>query len=392
MPLDPYIAQRFYERGVKLYHAENLQDFRIYCAHRALLSRAELMHRAPHLFTVFKSDPSDATFGVLGRVFGNLNDFGKLFAWHASATPNLYGPIALVFKPSVFSRMQDIRITHRSIMTLGAQWAGAALTEPQHIDGLLAGDRFGNLTCEDWFACEVSSANPTLPFDELEYVLVEPIEIFGHRLIDLVEAELQAHHLSVPVQERENFSESQRKTFQELVSMCEELTPPARQDDWSLDPSRLPAVFRSMGGTKRKAVMTWCRYFTYGTVAPLREEAQEAWLDAQDDRTVCELCDPGEDRPPPLVNWPRSLDGESQQEADAGRCDWCNGLGLRCGSCGAIQGVYESQYDELLECAGGCGMGFIVHSSQDPDGDGYEHIEAVNLSDGEEPEPPEPLP
>lgn len=97
-------------------------------------------------------------------------------------------------------------------------------------------------------------------------------------------------------------------------------------------------------------------------------------LDADDDRTVCDVCDPGEDRMPPMVNY-------SHQEGDAfdvGTCEWCNSTSVRCRRCGAVRGVWGGEHEKALECEGGCGFRFRVTDDYDPrDGGGGISVEAL---------------
>lgn len=378
MPLDAYIARRFQESGVRFFHAENLRNFRTYCAARAVLCREELMCRDPSGFTAFYSDAEDEELGVLGRVFGNLYDFGKVFERGKKTTPNVYGPIMLVFQPSTFSQVNDIRITQRSIASLHEKWVSSAVGTRQELESLLLGDDFGSPIAAEWQWSEVSFQERTLPFELLECVWVEPITVFGTRLRDIVEAELRACDSQVPVLERK-LSSWKREGLQELVTFCEELQAPTDQRTWRSIVSQLPPMFRELTPAMQNRMSLWCRYFTYGTVLPLRQEtdAQE-WMDAEDDRTTCELCDPGEERPPALVSWsPLLNDGQAEPVLDVGQCSWCSGLSVRCSACGSVRAVSESEYDEELECEGECGLVFTVHRDTAPDGDGSEWVEVV---------------
>jgi hypothetical protein len=103
-------------------------------------------------------------------------------------------------------------------------------------------------------------------------------------------------------------------------------------------------------------------------------------IDYEDDRTVCDLCDPGEDRPPALVNYTHSDEGSSgSSRVDVGYCDWCNGISVRCRDCGVVRGVLEGEYGDVLECEGGCGLRFVVKSDYDPrDGGGGPYVEVVD--------------
>ncbi|WP_375768979.1 hypothetical protein NR798_46160 [Archangium gephyra] len=385
MTLDAYIARRFQTRGVRFFHSENWRNFQNYCAAGAVLCRGELMRRDGEGFTAFYSDAEDRALGVLGRVFGNLNDLGSVYARSRRTIPNIYGPIMLVFQPGVFARMRDIRITRSSIASLHGGWASAALRTEQQLDELVPELGAGTLGGWDWFACEISCDNQTLPFDMLERVCVEPIMVQGQRLRDRVDAELRAQGIVVPVVERVYAEPSKPAALQSLVALCEGLQPPSDQEDWALDFGRLPETFRELSPQMQRRVGLWCRYFTYGTVLPLQAEAE---LDVEGDWTVCEMCDPGEERPPALIDWTPLLDGGSAEPLlDVGRCGWCSGISVRCAGCGCIRAVYESEYEERLACEGECGLMFIVRRDRAPDGDGSEWVEVVEPEAGLEETP-----
>lgn len=384
--LDAYIARKFQARGVRFFHAENWRNFQSYCAAGAVLCRGELMRRDGEGFTAFYSDDEDRARGALGRVFGNLNDLGSVYARFRRTIPNVYGPIMLVFQPWVFARMQGIRITQRSIVSLHGGWESAALRTAHQIDELVPEYGAGNLDGRDWFACEISCENQTLPFDALERVCVEPIVVQGQWLRDRVEAELRSHGIFVPVEERSYADQSKPAALQSLVELCEGLQPPSDQGAWFLDFGRLPETFREMDLQKQRRVALWCRYFTYGTVLPLQSE--QARDDMAGDWTACEMCDPGEERPRGSIDWTPLLDGGSAEPLlDVGRCSWCNGISVCCGNCGSIRAVYESGYEQLITCEGECGLMFIVRRDRDPDGDGSEWVEVVEAEDEPEETP-----
>lgn len=276
MTLDAYTARRFLERGVRFYHAENLQNFRTYCSAGGLLCRQALMREDPVGFTRFYSDALDAQLGVLGRVFGNLIDFGALFSRSANTVPNVYGPITLVFRPEVFSLMRDLRITPQSIATHKERWAGAALSAEAQVDELLQGNGYGDPITRSLQFCEFSCGNPALPLTALERVRVEPITLLGQRLSDVVRADLQARGLSVPVEVRRYDRPAHLLRLQALVSLCEQLRPPVDQHAWSFEPSQLPAELQALPAPLKTRLGLWCRYFCHGTVKPLR--AQGGWL------------------------------------------------------------------------------------------------------------------
>lgn len=276
---DTFISQRLGESQVRFFHAENLQHFRRYCDAGAVLCRSELMRGAPAgRYTHFYSDPEDARLGVLQRVFGNIYDFGAIFgrASRSGAVPNVYGPISFSFRSSVFAGMRDIAITPQSIVNLGHGWRGEAVSTAEELDEMLQGDAYRSPIHERWHYSELSCANGQLPFEQLECVLVEPIDVLGMRLSALVENELRHRGFSVPVVERRYRDSTSLAMMGELVRFCEGLRLPATQEQWSLNDALLPASFRRLSPEKRKRVLLWCRYFCFGTLEPLRRDAEGA--------------------------------------------------------------------------------------------------------------------
>lgn len=146
--------------------------------------------------------------------------------------------------------------------------------------------------------------------------------------------------------------------------------------------SSLAALSGSIGnvGTNQvtQAVLNGYAQEASGDVA----SAPPDWemIESKDDRTICELCDPGEDRPPALVNYDSGgFDSPVSISIDAGYCDWCNGISIRCKHCGTVRGVHEVDYGSVLECEGGCGLRFVVKCDYDPrEGDGTAYVEVVS--------------
>lgn len=271
--LDSYIAQRFAARQVRFFHAENLRNFRTYCEARAVLCREDLMARDPDFFTRFRSDADDRRLDVLNRVFGNVYDFGAIFARAPQAVPNIYGPILLVFAPTVFSVMTDIRITPQSIATHLESWLQASITSTEQVDDLVGGDDFGSPISSSWYYCELSCANRSLPFPFLEEIIVEPISVGGLRLVDLVRAEAGAHGVRTLIRERHFRSDANADALRELVGTCEALTPGLSDSQWSFDTTNLPACFHDYPTERRGRAVGWCRYFYFGTVEEIRRDS-----------------------------------------------------------------------------------------------------------------------
>lgn len=114
-------------RNVRLYHACQLQDFISYLKLGGVPSRQRLESRG-QCFTAFLSDATDKDNDVWDKVFFNLEDFGKYFHKHRSlSTPNVYGPIVLVFEPDILLNATDVSVTLRSAGAKGFSRTAEAL-------------------------------------------------------------------------------------------------------------------------------------------------------------------------------------------------------------------------------------------------------------------------
>lgn len=99
------------------------------------------------------------------------------------------------------------------------------------------------------------------------------------------------------------------------------------------------------------------------------------------DISFCQICEPGDDTFGGVI-W---YDGPIAFEYDGiaylvevGRCDYCNSIHIRCNSCGHTIPVWESDYNELLECY--CDIKYIVTSEYDRDAIQSNHLYIYNSS------------
>ena len=115
------------ERNVSLYHACQLIDFESYLALGGVPSRA-LLENKELPFTPFETDSVDKTNGVWDKVFGNLKEFGEIFASGMPWPPTVYGPIQLQLSPSVLLEASDVAICLRSAGGEGFNRESEALT------------------------------------------------------------------------------------------------------------------------------------------------------------------------------------------------------------------------------------------------------------------------
>ena len=115
------------KRQVCLYHACQLIDFKSYLALGGIPSRA-LLEKSELPFTPFVSDTNDKANGVWDKVFGNLTEFGEIFASGKPWPPTVYGPIQLQIKPSALLDTSDVAVCIRSAGVEGFNRESEALT------------------------------------------------------------------------------------------------------------------------------------------------------------------------------------------------------------------------------------------------------------------------
>jgi hypothetical protein len=89
----------------------------------------------------------------------------------------------------------------------------------------------------------------------------------------------------------------------------------------------------------------------------------------------CDLCEPGEDHSPSMIYWNGGYpEGAERPAVTMGHCNWCNGISVKCHAGGTVTGVYEHDYNKVIECEG-CGLRFRVKSEYIGDGEMEETIE-----------------
>ncbi len=114
-------------RDAPLLHACQFQDLCGYIKLGGVPSRAHLQ-RDGIVFTPFATDEIDHTNQVWDKVFFNLSDFSYWFAQGKNSLPNPYGPITLVFNPSVLTQATDVSITLRSAGAAGFDRVGESIS------------------------------------------------------------------------------------------------------------------------------------------------------------------------------------------------------------------------------------------------------------------------
>lgn len=250
------------------YHATCLRGLAAYCRSRAILSRKRWMEADPE-YTAFWSDESDEQIGVLSRVFGNVYDFGAIFARAScNSSPNVYGPITLEFSQGVFREMIDIVLTKESVgkMTRPCSWREDALSIEQ-VQEMLRGDSFNHPIAEKYHYTEISCENETIGFSNLEKVIVEPICIGSTDLVLEVSRLFQSVGVNVRVEARAYRATTRKKQYQELATALWNLAGSDGRRKVTLND--LPMWVKEE--QLRSRFVIWAEYFYNGTACYLRE-------------------------------------------------------------------------------------------------------------------------
>lgn len=190
------------ERQVSLFHACQLIDFNSYLILGGIPSR-ELLELRNMSFTPFKSDSIDIENGVWDKVFGNIVDFGDIFAKGKPWPPTVYGPIQLQIHPNALLEASDVAICLRSAGAKGFNRESEALTIdeidrvfyyprntpfPESIQvksqSLLAEDFAKPKPQSPEISCSVS--NQTLSARYIIVAWVDPYVLNGQNLLDRV--------------------------------------------------------------------------------------------------------------------------------------------------------------------------------------------------------------
>ncbi|MCK9639264.1 MAG: PIN domain-containing protein [Prolixibacteraceae bacterium] len=106
-----------------------------------------------------------------------------------------------------------------------------------------------------------------------------------------------------------------------------------------------------------------------------------------DDFTKCEECDGRDGFGNHISSWgktniineyPDTHTNSKYQSAYIGHCEWCNTLHIECPKCHSVTGILDFDYDEKVECVGGCGITFFVESDNSYDNYGEYEIKIID--------------
>lgn len=261
----------------KFFLPNNLSHLVAYCKERRVLSRSEISVKRPERYIKSYSHSSDTRRGTLSRIFGAIDDLGRMFSVakeETPANPCIEGPIMLVFSSNIYHSMRDVVLTRSSRYDQQGEWRDNAITDPAILDQILEPNDFGN---PRGYTAEVSCAECELPLPgQLEQIIVEPITFNGHRLVEVVRNLFGIwEHIddqgTVPIIERA-YRGPKRALLAELVAACDRKLP---QDPayplWSIAEEDLPSMVREWPQPFRDNLVRWCWSFSLGTLRLLRK-------------------------------------------------------------------------------------------------------------------------
>lgn len=281
------------QRNVSLYHACQLIDFESYLALGGVPSRA-LLENKDFPFTPFETDNIDKTNGVWDKVFGNLKEFGEIFASGMPWPPTVYGPIQLQLNPSALLEASDVAICLRSAGAEGFNREAEGLTIDE-IDRVfyyprnapfpestmvksqrLLAEEFGKTKPQSpEISCSVP--NQVLPLEYIIVTWVDPYVLNGRSLGDIV-LDIVGNNpdLNCQIELRPCKESSRQRLYSEIAECIREEIPSLY--DLAQD-STLSSTLREYAGQVVKnseAVRQFNRYIKYllhGTLRPMKTKA-----------------------------------------------------------------------------------------------------------------------
>ena len=216
------------QRQASVWHACQLKDLRVVPRDRRRAVPPAPRDRTPRVHGL-SVGPDDRAHHVWDKVFFNLGDFGRPFAWGMRAVPNVYGPITLQFAPAALAEASDVAICLRSASSRGFDRDAESLRTADEVEQLFdfpveigfprtADVKYGDSLRSSFpFAKDArrpeiscSRASGAVSFQALVVVWVDPIDVDGAPLGERVQGAVDAAGLDAVVRER---SMMRRATF-----------------------------------------------------------------------------------------------------------------------------------------------------------------------------------
>lgn len=281
------------EREVSLYHACQLTDFESYIALGGIPSRA-LLENKKLPFTPFETDTIDKTNGVWDKVFGNLKEFGEIFAAGMPWPPTVYGPIQLQLNPSALLEASDVAVCLRSAGGEGFNRESEALTideidrtfyHPRNApfpestmvkSQRLLGEEFAKTKPQSpEISCSVP--NQVLSARYITVALVDPYILNGQRLLDRVSNVIENRpEFNFRIRLRSCREQSRIHLYTEIAECIREEIPSLH--DLTQD-SLLSSILREyaqqvLRNTEAERQFNrYVKYLLHGTLRPMRASA-----------------------------------------------------------------------------------------------------------------------
>jgi hypothetical protein len=264
------VASVLKAHGAKLFHAINFIDFKAYCARRAILSRAILEELCPD-FTRFFTDGKDKDIGVWNRSFGNLQNFSGRFWTFEDAVPNAYGPITIVLNSGCWDALADLTVMKRTITKDDNR-----VIEAEALDGAFERSAKGQSNlAKGYRGIEVSASDSAITWDQLAYILVDPINLEGKSLRDHVVEAMNAtgclgdRITENQVLEQKVQQQGQHGRMTQLISWSRNLAGRLLEHNEPLErslPAELENWFGGLNATKKSIMASWLTYTYNGTL------------------------------------------------------------------------------------------------------------------------------
>jgi hypothetical protein len=252
--VDPFAKAR-------IHHAAQLRDLKTYVLLGHVASRSELFKQGKGGYTPFPSDSFDVLEGCDDDFFGNLPDqssYGK----NGNSIPNIYGPITLVFRPSSLrdSGANNVTVRRGAIWSKNAD-SRVALT-PDDVTRLYL-NPFGTAG-----AGELQIHRGSLQLIDLESVIVNPITLHGHDLIngvrDLLGHTRTRHGHPINIVERD-FGGDGRDIYDKLVAWAADFGENA--GNYESLPGIIQERFARLGDWKKGNLKRFSGYLSHGTIS-----------------------------------------------------------------------------------------------------------------------------
>ena len=281
------------ERDVSLYHACQLIDFKSYLALGGIPSRALLEDKGLP-FTPFDTDTNDKANGVWDKVFGNLKEFGEIFAAGRHWPPTVYGPIQLQLNPSALLEASDVAVCLRSAGGEGFNRESEALTideidrtfyHPRNApfpestlvkSQRLLGEEFAKTKPQSpEISCSVP--NQVLSARYITVVLVDPYILNGQRLLDSVSNVVKNEgKFDFRIHRRNCPEKSRIHLYNEIAECIREEIPslPDLARDSMLSPTLREYAQQVLGNSEAERQFNrYVKYLLHGTLRPMRTGA-----------------------------------------------------------------------------------------------------------------------